>query len=240
MAHSCIEAFPSEEEAFGASVRTHPGPVTFLVDTYGTDRGVTTAARVLREIHRGPGCAIRLDSGDLAKLAQRTRKVLDVAGLPDVRIIASGGLDEYAIDDLVRAGAPIDVYAWARVMGRPPTGGHGLGRGDASGQAARTAHGVGDRGRRHAGAGVHRPSRPSPLRSAGSVEQPKDVVRHVDEATRDRETFHRAGAARAGFRHTAHADVVVRPAARAEQWAGRSPPLPGRPLGVRASRPEAE
>lgn len=79
-----------------------------------------------------------------------------------------------------------------------------------------------------------------PIRSAGSVERPKDVVRHMDEATRDRETFHRAGAARAGFRHTAHADVVGRPAARAEQWAGRSPPLPGRPLGVRASRAEAE
>jgi nicotinate phosphoribosyltransferase len=111
MAHSYIEAFPSEEEACRPVPRTHPGPVTFLVDTYDTDRGVTTAARVLRDIHRGPGCAIRLDSGDLAELAQRARKILDVAGLPDVRIIASGGLDEYAIDDLVRAGAPIDVYA---------------------------------------------------------------------------------------------------------------------------------
>ncbi|MFF4582679.1 nicotinate phosphoribosyltransferase [Streptomyces sp. NPDC001389] len=111
MAHSYIESFPSEEHAFRAFARAHPGPVTFLVDTYDTDRGVSTAARVLAELRRGPGCAIRLDSGDLGELAHRSRGQLDAAGLPDVRIIASGGLDEYAIDDLVRSGAPIDVFA---------------------------------------------------------------------------------------------------------------------------------
>ncbi|MFK0237821.1 nicotinate phosphoribosyltransferase [Streptomyces vinaceus] len=111
MAHSYIESFPSEEDAFRAFARTHPGPVTLLVDTYDTDRGVSTAARVLTELRRGPGCAIRLDSGDLGELARRSRGQLDAAGLTDVRIIASGGLDEYAIDDLVRSGAPIDVFA---------------------------------------------------------------------------------------------------------------------------------
>ncbi|MFF9060990.1 nicotinate phosphoribosyltransferase [Streptomyces sp. NPDC014882] len=111
MAHSFVEAFASEEEAFRAFARTHPGPVTLLVDTYDTEEGVRIAARVLRDLDRGPGSAVRLDSGDLGNLAVRTRALLDEAGLPEVRIVASGGLDEYAVDDLVRSGAPIDTYA---------------------------------------------------------------------------------------------------------------------------------
>ncbi|MFE1312481.1 nicotinate phosphoribosyltransferase [Streptomyces sp. NPDC058755] len=111
MAHSYIEAFPGEEEAFRAFARSHPGPVTFLVDTYDTEEGVRIAARVLSDLGRGPGCAIRLDSGDLDVLSRRARALLDAAGLPDVRIVASGGLDEYGVARLVRAGAPIDVYA---------------------------------------------------------------------------------------------------------------------------------
>ncbi|MGW2702779.1 nicotinate phosphoribosyltransferase [Streptomyces sp. NPDC001340] len=111
MAHSYIEAFPGEEEAFRAFARCHPGPVTFLVDTYDTEAGVRIAARVLSDLRRGPGCAIRLDSGDLDALARRSRAILDAAGPADVRIVASGGLDEYGVARLVRAGAPIDVYA---------------------------------------------------------------------------------------------------------------------------------
>ncbi|WP_329317035.1 nicotinate phosphoribosyltransferase [Streptomyces sp. NBC_01262] len=111
MAHSYIEAFGSEKAAFQAFARSHPGPVTFLVDTYDTEEGVRVAARVLRDLDRGPGSAIRLDSGDLGALAVRARAILDAAGLPDVRIVASGGLDEYSVDELVRSGAPIDVYA---------------------------------------------------------------------------------------------------------------------------------
>ncbi|MFJ9719862.1 nicotinate phosphoribosyltransferase [Streptomyces sp. NPDC101213] len=111
MAHSFVEAFASEEEAFRAFARSHPGPVTLLVDTYDTEEGVRIAARVLRDLDRGPGSAVRLDSGDLGNLAVRTRALLDEAGLPEVRIVASGGLDEYAVDDLVRSGAPIDTYA---------------------------------------------------------------------------------------------------------------------------------
>ncbi|WP_418960778.1 nicotinate phosphoribosyltransferase [Streptomyces tritici] len=117
MAHSYIEAFPSEEAAFRAFARAHPGPVTFLVDTYDTDAGVATAARVLRDLRLGPGCAIRLDSGDLDAQARRARAALDAAGLADVRIIASGGLDEYAVDRLVRQGAPIDAYAVGTKVG---------------------------------------------------------------------------------------------------------------------------
>ncbi|MGW4561126.1 nicotinate phosphoribosyltransferase [Streptomyces sp. NPDC004561] len=111
MAHSYIEAFPGEEEAFRAFARCHPGPVTFLVDTYDTEEGVRIASRVLNDLRRGPGCGIRLDSGDLDALSRRARALLDAAGLTGVQIVASGGLDEYGVDRLVRAGAPIDVYA---------------------------------------------------------------------------------------------------------------------------------
>ncbi|MDV9186762.1 nicotinate phosphoribosyltransferase [Streptomyces sp. SR27] len=117
MAHSYIEAFASEEDAFRAFARTHPGPVTFLVDTYDTDRGVATAARVLDDLGLGPGCGIRLDSGDLGALARRARTALDAAGLRDVQIIASGGLDEYAVATLVRDGAPVDVFAVGTKVG---------------------------------------------------------------------------------------------------------------------------
>lgn len=111
MAHSYVEAFDAEEAAFRAFARSHPGPVTFLVDTYDTETGVRVAARVLRDLGRGAGSAVRLDSGDLGALASRARAILDAAGLPDVRIVVSGGLDEYGVDDLVRSGAPIDLYA---------------------------------------------------------------------------------------------------------------------------------
>ncbi|MFF8310035.1 nicotinate phosphoribosyltransferase [Streptomyces lydicus] len=111
MAHSYIEAFEDEEAAFTAFARCHPGPVTFLVDTYDTPSGVAAAARVLTALGRGDGSAIRLDSGDLARLARDARAMLDNAGLPQVRIVASGGLDEYAVHDLVASGAPIDIYA---------------------------------------------------------------------------------------------------------------------------------
>ncbi|MFE5589467.1 nicotinate phosphoribosyltransferase [Streptomyces sp. NPDC056549] len=117
MAHSYVETFASEEDAFRAFVRTHPGPVTLLVDTYDTDGGVATAARVLSDLGLGPGCGVRLDSGDLGALARRARTALDAAGLGDVQIIASGGLDEYAVAALVRDGAPIDVFAVGTKVG---------------------------------------------------------------------------------------------------------------------------
>ncbi|MGW7446596.1 nicotinate phosphoribosyltransferase [Kitasatospora sp. NPDC054795] len=117
MAHSYIEAFGDEAEAFRAFARVHPGPVTFLVDTYDTEAGVAVAARALRELGLHDGCAIRLDSGDLGALAVSARGILDASGLPRVRITASGGLDEYAIDALVRSGAPIDLFAVGTLVG---------------------------------------------------------------------------------------------------------------------------
>ncbi|MFE5587073.1 nicotinate phosphoribosyltransferase [Kitasatospora sp. NPDC056531] len=117
MAHSYVEAFGDEAAAFRAFARAHPGPVTFLVDTYDTARGVAVATQVLRELGLQEGCAVRLDSGDLGALAVTARRILDGAGLTGVRIAASGGLDEYGIERLVESGAPIDVFAVGTLVG---------------------------------------------------------------------------------------------------------------------------
>jgi len=112
VAHSLIEALPSEAEAFRAWAAHARGPVTLLVDTYDTIAGVARAIGVAREMaSRGVLIgALRLDSGDLDALARRARAMLDEAGLGEVRLFASGGLDEYALAELTRARAPIDGY----------------------------------------------------------------------------------------------------------------------------------
>ncbi len=114
MAHSYIEAFPSERDAFRAFATDLPGrPLTFLVDTYDTLRGVDAAIDVIRELHldEAPGTplAVRLDSGDLAVLARESRARLDAAGLPEVGIFVSGSLDEFRLGALRSAGAPVDA-----------------------------------------------------------------------------------------------------------------------------------
>jgi nicotinate phosphoribosyltransferase len=110
MAHSYIESFPTEAEAFRAFARDFPDKTTFLVDTYDTLNGVRTAIEVIGELGLNENLGIRLDSGDLGELARRSREVLDGAGRSDVRIFASGGLDEFEVDRLVRSGAPIDAF----------------------------------------------------------------------------------------------------------------------------------
>ncbi len=117
MAHSFVEAFPTEEEAFRAFARDFPHRSVFLVDTYDTLNGVRAAIRVIRELGLADRLGIRLDSGDLATLAKQARAMLDEAGLPSVRIFASGSLDEYAIEELVRAQAPIDAYGVGTRLG---------------------------------------------------------------------------------------------------------------------------
>jgi len=117
MAHSFIEAFPSEEEAFTAFAQDFPGKTTFLVDTYDTEQGVRTAIKVARRLAVPGPVGVRLDSGDLAALARLTRRMLDDAGLPGARIFASGGLDEWAIAELAACGAPIDAYGVGTKMG---------------------------------------------------------------------------------------------------------------------------
>jgi nicotinate phosphoribosyltransferase len=117
MAHSFIEAFGDEEQAFAAFAEDFPGMTTFLVDTYDTDRGVRAAIEVTRRLRLPGPVGVRLDSGDLAGLARMARTLLDDARLPDARILASGSLDEYAIARLVASGAPIDAYGVGTKMG---------------------------------------------------------------------------------------------------------------------------
>lgn len=117
MAHAYIQAFPSEEEAFRAYAADFPRRVTLLVDTYDTLRGVRVAAQVLGELPHPEGTAVRLDSGDIGALAREARHILDEEGLRHVGIFASGGLDEYAIEDLVRSGAPIDGFGVGTKVG---------------------------------------------------------------------------------------------------------------------------
>ncbi len=119
MAHSFIEAFQSEEEAFRAYARSFPGTSTFLVDTYDTPGGVEKAAAVASAMaSEGRSLqAIRLDSGDLLELARESRDILDRAGHLGVRIFASGGLDEHEVDRLLREGAPIDGFGVGTKVG---------------------------------------------------------------------------------------------------------------------------
>jgi nicotinate phosphoribosyltransferase len=117
MAHSFVEAFPSEVEAFRAFAEDHPARTTFLVDTYDTPNGVRNAIAVIQELSLTGGIGVRLDSGDLDDLARQTRALLDRAGLDRARIFASGGLDEHEVDELVRSGAPVDSFGIGTQMG---------------------------------------------------------------------------------------------------------------------------
>ncbi len=117
MAHSYIEAFPTEVEAFRAYAQDFPGRVTFLVDTYNTIAGINHAIATIKELGPSGRLGIRIDSGDLVALTRQGRRMLDQAGLPHVRIVVSGGLDELAIDRLVRDGAKIDTFGVGTRMG---------------------------------------------------------------------------------------------------------------------------
>jgi nicotinate phosphoribosyltransferase len=105
MAHSWIQSFPSECEAFSAFSRVFPDSATMLVDTYDTLQGVRNAAAI-----KPPVRAIRIDSGDLGILAREARSILDENHRRAVKIVASGDLDEYKIAQLVASGAPIDGF----------------------------------------------------------------------------------------------------------------------------------
>ena len=117
MAHSFIEAFPDERAAFRAFAERFPDRSVFLVDTYDTAGGVLAAIDVIAELGLGGRLGVRLDSGDLGALAVTARRLLDRAGLSRARIFASGGLDEYAIAELVARRAPIDAYGVGTKVG---------------------------------------------------------------------------------------------------------------------------
>ena len=114
MAHSWIQMFDSEYEAFKAFCELYPTNATLLVDTYNTlQSGVPNAIRAFDEILRPIGikkCGIRLDSGDLAYLSRNARKMLDDAGWTECTITTSNSLDEYLIRDLLGQGACIDCF----------------------------------------------------------------------------------------------------------------------------------
>jgi len=117
MAHSYIQSHDSELGAFRSFTALYPDTV-LLVDTYDTLGGVKNVIRLARELGDGFRVrAIRLDSGDMAELSIQARRMLDDAGLDQVRIFASGNLDEYAISDLLDRGALIDGFGVGTFMG---------------------------------------------------------------------------------------------------------------------------
>jgi nicotinate phosphoribosyltransferase len=112
MAHSFIQAHDRESVAFEAFAKSRPQNLTILIDTYDTEAGakkvVALAPRLQADGIKIQG--VRLDSGDLTALSKSVRNILDEGGLKDVRILASGGLDEDNIGEMLRAGAPIDAF----------------------------------------------------------------------------------------------------------------------------------
>ena len=114
MAHSWVQMFDSEFDAFKAYALRYPRDCTLLVDTYSTLKsGVPNAIRVFKEVLAPLGyrpSGIRIDSGDITYLSKKARKMLDEAGFPDCKICASNSLDEYLIRDMFLQGAPIDLF----------------------------------------------------------------------------------------------------------------------------------
>lgn len=114
MAHSWVQLFDSEYEAFKAYAEVYPDSCTLLVDTYNVLKsGIPNAIRVFNEVlvpqgYRPKG--IRLDSGDITYLSKKARKMLDDAGFPDCKICASNSLDEIIIRDMIAQGACIDTF----------------------------------------------------------------------------------------------------------------------------------
>lgn len=113
MAHSWVQLFPTEYEAFKTYAEIYPTNATLLVDTYDTlSSGVPNAIRVFDDVLKPKGIAggIRLDSGDIAYLSKKARVMLDEAGHKDAKIVASNSLDEYRIEDILAQGAKIDSF----------------------------------------------------------------------------------------------------------------------------------
>jgi nicotinate phosphoribosyltransferase len=119
MAHSFVESFDDELEAFTAYAETFPDDTALLIDTYDTLTGAQRGAQIGQQLraqgHRLRG--VRLDSGDLLTLSRETRAILDAAGLPEVHIYASGVLNEEKVACLVASDAPIDIFGVGTDMG---------------------------------------------------------------------------------------------------------------------------
>ena len=114
MAHSWVQMFPTEEEAFRNYARTYPDSCTFLVDTYNVlQSGVPNSIKIFNEeiVPRGfRPKGVRIDSGDIAYLSKKVRKMLDEAGFEDCGIVASNALDEYIIRDILSQGGQVTSF----------------------------------------------------------------------------------------------------------------------------------
>ncbi|MBQ6810403.1 MAG: nicotinate phosphoribosyltransferase, partial [Firmicutes bacterium] len=110
MAHSWIQMFDSEEDAFRSYCTIYPQKPCLLVDTYNVLKsGIPNAIKVFKELGITE-CSVRIDSGDITYLTKKARKMLDDAGLTDCRIVISNSLDEHIISDLLQQGAKIDSF----------------------------------------------------------------------------------------------------------------------------------
>ena len=113
MAHSWVQMFPTELDAFRAYAKVYPDTCFLLVDTYNTlKQGIPNAITVFKELREAgyEGRGIRIDSGDISYLTKIARKMLDEAGFPEAKIMASNSLDEFVIEDLLKQGAQIDSF----------------------------------------------------------------------------------------------------------------------------------
>jgi len=119
MAHSFVLSFEHEIDAFRSFVESFPENSVLLIDTYDVAAGARKAVEVAREMAaRGQRLrGVRIDSGDLDALAREARRIFDEAGLRDVKIIGSGGLDEFDLAELSASGAPFDSYGVGTKMG---------------------------------------------------------------------------------------------------------------------------
>ncbi|MBE6633545.1 MAG: nicotinate phosphoribosyltransferase, partial [Ruminococcaceae bacterium] len=114
MAHSWVQMFDTEYEAFKAYCEVYPNSATLLVDTYNVlESGIPNAIRVFNEVLAPKGirkCGIRIDSGDVTYLTKKARKMLDDAGWTECKIVISNSMDEYLIRELLRQGAEVDAF----------------------------------------------------------------------------------------------------------------------------------
>lgn len=119
MAHSYVMAFATETDAFRSYMEAFPDKAVLLIDTFDVEEGARRAAKVARELapHGAKLVGVRIDSGDLAELARSVRKILDDAGFEETQIFASGDLDEYRIQELLRQGVPVDAFGVGTQLG---------------------------------------------------------------------------------------------------------------------------
>lgn len=114
MAHSFIEAHEFETDAFSAFAHAFRDRTTLLIDTYDTEAAARQVVQVAQWLQRDENIhikAVRIDSGDLDAVARKVRQILDAGGCSEIRIFASGNLDEHAVQSMIAKGAPIDGFA---------------------------------------------------------------------------------------------------------------------------------